>query len=322
MKLIIQIPCFNEAQTLPLVFEKMPKHIEGITQIEFQIIDDCSTDETVRVAQELGIQHIIKIKGRNRRWLGRAFKLGVESALKNGADILVNTDGDNQYPSDQIAALIQPILNSKADIVIGDREPGKINEFSLFKRFLQKLGSATVGFVTGEQVPDAVSGFRAYSKEALLEINIMTNYTYTVDTLVQALKKGLSVAWHPIDVNPKTRDSRLIKSLFSKVRKSGSNIIRLFTVYEPFKTFIYIGTIFLIPGLFLLLRYAYIFIFIPESGRGHVQSVILGGVLLILAFLMLMLGIIGELLSVNRHLTDEILTKIRKIELSKEDRKS
>lgn len=314
MKLIIQIPCFNEERTLAQVFEKMPKEIEGIDELEFQIIDDCSTDQTVKIARDLGIHHIVQIKGRNRKWLGRAFQMGVESALNNGADILVNTDGDNQYPSERIPDLIKPILEEKADIVIGDRNPTAITEFSPVKRFLQGLGSKTVEFVTKETVKDAVSGFRAYSKESLLEINIITNYTYTVDTLVQALKKGLVVDWLPIQTNPKTRESRLISSTFSKIRKSGSTILRLSTIYQPFKTYACLSALFLLPGFFLLLRYLYFFFFIEGGSSGHLQSIIAGCILIVIGFMLIMMGILGDLLSANRQLTDRLLTRLRKLE--------
>ena len=195
MKLVIQIPCFNEAQTLPAVMKNMPRSIPGINVIEFQIIDDGSTDNTIEVARELGIHHIVRVNGRNRRWLGRAFRIGVDHALAVGADVLVNTDGDNQYPSEMIPTLIEPILNGAAQLAIGDRNPGQFAEFSPVKRVLQRLGSHTVAFVTGEDVRDAVCGFRAYSRKALLSINPITNYTYTVDTLIQAHKKGLDVSW-------------------------------------------------------------------------------------------------------------------------------
>lgn len=317
MKLIIQIPCFNEEETLPLVFENMPKKIEGIDVIEYQIIDDCSTDNTIEVAKKLGVHHIVKVKGENKRWLGRAFKMGIDNALKEGADIVVNTDGDNQYPSEEIASLIKPIIELKADIVIGDRNPSKFKEFSLIKRILQGLGSKTVEFITKSTVKDAVSGFRAYNKESLYQINIFTNFTYTIDTLVQAINKGLTIYWHPIVPNAKTRDSRLITSIISKVRKSGATILRVSTVYNPFKTFSLIGLLFLVPGIALFLRYLYFFLFIEGGSAGHLQSILAGSVLILISFLMFTLGILGDLLAVNRYLLDATLTKLRKIEYKK-----
>ncbi len=315
MKLIIQIPCYNEETTLPTVFEKMPREIPGIDCIEYQIIDDGSTDRTVEVAKALGVHHIVIIKGKNRRWLGRAFRQGIENALKNGADLVVNTDGDNQYPSDQIECLVKPILAGKADIVIGDRSPEKIEEFSAIKKFLQWFGNKMVQLVTNCEIHDAVSGFRAYSREALLQINIVTNYTYTVDTLVQALQHGLVIEWHPITANSKTRESRLIASLFSKVRLSGATLLRLSTAYQPFKTFLAVSLIFFIPGLLLLLRYMFFFLFIEGGSDGHLQSIIASGVCLILGFLMVLIGVLGDLLAINRIMINRSLTKIRRLEL-------
>lgn len=310
MKLIIQIPCFNEEKTLPLVFEKMPKQIPGVDVIEYQIIDDGSTDKTIEVAKSLGVTHIVTYRGKNRRWLGRAFKLGVENALKNGADILVNTDGDNQYPSDKILELIRPILEGKAEVVVGDRRTQSIAEFSFVKKMLQRFGSFMTRILSGgEYLPDAVSGFRAYSKEALAKINVVTEYTYTVDTLMQAYRKGLDVAWVPIQVNPKTRDSRLIKSLFSKVKKSGITILRMYMIYEPFRTFIYISLLFFVPGILLLLRYGYYY-FLGDSS-GHVQSLVIGGVLVMMGLQMLTLGIIADLIKINRRLVEDMLERVK-----------
>lgn len=266
MKLIIQIPCFNEEKTLPLVFEGMPRHIPGIDVIEYQIIDDGSTDNTVEVARSLGVHHIVSAGRINRRWLGRAFRAGVDHALKHGADIVVNTDGDNQYPSRYIADLVRPIVDGRADIAIGDRAPGKVEEFSWIKQRLQVLGSGVIQSLTGVPVRDAVSGFRAYSRESLLKIQVLTNYTYTVDTLIQAHQKGLDIEWVPISVNPKTRESRLITSLSAKVRKSGGTILRMVTLYRPFRTFMLFAGIFLVPGLFLLARFLYYYII--RGGQG------------------------------------------------------
>jgi glycosyltransferase involved in cell wall biosynthesis len=315
MKLIIQIPCFNEEQTLPAVFREMPLSIPGITSIEFQIIDDGSTDRTVEVARELGVHHVVSAGCTNRRWLGRAFRLGVDNALKAGADILVNTDGDNQYPSTLIPELVKPIIEGTADIVIGDRNPGGVEEFSWIKQRLQVLGSRVIQYLTGAPVPDAVSGFRAYSRESLLKIHILTNFTYTVDTLIQAHMKGLDVAWLPIPINPKTRESRLIKSLLNKVRRSGITILRMVTVYRPFQTFLGLMAVFLLPSLVLLGRFGYFYLFTPGEAAGHVQSVVVGGVLLVIAVQMFVLGILAELLAANRALIEDILMRLKRVEL-------
>lgn len=318
MKLIIQIPCYNEEETLPLVFEKMPQTVEGIDTVEFLVIDDASTDRTVDVARSLGVHHIVRIRGENRRWLGRAFKVGIDHALELGADIVVNTDGDNQYPAERIPDLVAPILNGTSHIVIGDRKPGALREFSGTKRFLQRLGNRLVSFCVHVPVPDAVSGFRAYSREALLKIHVVTHYTYTVDTLIQAYNKGIPVAWIPIEPNEKTRESRLIPSLFSKVRKSGVNILRMTTIYSPFKTFLVFAVLFAVPGLLAIGRFLFFFFFVPERATGLIQSVVLGGVCLLIAVQMIVLGLLGDLLSVNRTLVEEALSRIRSLELSGE----
>lgn len=319
MKLIIQIPCFNEEKTLPLVFEGMPKHISGIDVIEYQIIDDGSTDNTVKVARALGVHHVVSSGRVNRRWLGRAFRAGIDNALRAGADIVVNTDGDNQYPSRYIESLVRPIIDGQADITIGDRSPGNIQEFSWIKQRLQVLGSGVIQRLTGLPVKDAVSGFRAYSREALLKIHVLTNYTYTVDTLIQAHEKGLDIEWVPIAVNAKTRESRLITSLFAKVRKSGSTILRLVTLYRPFKTFLFFSALFMVPGIFLLARFFFYYIIRHGQGTGLVQSVVVGGVCIMVAVQMLVLGVLADLLSANRTLIEDLLARIRKLELPKPD---
>ena len=318
MKVIIQIPCLNEEETLPLVFEKMPKSIPGVDVLEYQIIDDGSTDRTVEIAKELGVHHIVSSSpvGKNRRWLGRAFRKGIDNALAHDADILVNTDGDNQYPSERIPDLIKPILEGRAEIVVGDRQTHKISEFSLIKKLLQKLGSFVTQTLSGQKVPDAVSGFRAYSRNAMQKMNIVTNYTYTVDTLMQAEKKGLDVEWVKIEVNPKTRESRLISNLVSKVRKSGGTIIRMYMIYEPFKTFMALSMIFMLPGIALLTRYFYFYV-IGES-EGHVQSIVVGGVLFTVAIQMVALGVISDLLKVNRQLIENNLELTKQIKHDKD----
>jgi glycosyltransferase involved in cell wall biosynthesis len=315
MKVLIQIPCFNEEHTLRAVFAEMPKEIPGISKIEYQIIDDGSTDRTVAVARDLGVHHIVSAGRINRRWLGRAFRLGIDNALKVGADVVVNTDGDNQYPSSLIPELVRPIIEGRADIVIGDRNPGAVEEFSWIKQRLQVLGSWVIQCLTGAPVHDAVSGFRAYSRESLLRIHVLTNFTYTVDTLIQAHMKGLDVAWLPISTNRKTRDSRLIKSLFNKVRRSGVTILRMVTLYRPFQTFLWMTAFFLVPGLLLLGRFFYFYFFSSGEAAGHIQSVVVGGVLLVIAVQLFVLGILAELLGANRALIEDMLTRVKRREL-------
>jgi len=318
MKLIIQIPCFNEAQTLPLVFEGMPKRIPGIDEIEVLVIDDGSTDATEKVAHSLGVHHILKVSGTNRRWLGRAFQAGVDVALSLGADIVVNTDGDNQYPSEHIVDLVKPILTGEADIVIGDRKPEALKDFSPSKRFLQRVGNKFMEFVLAERIPDAVSGFRAYSRRALFELNVITRFTYTVDTLIQAKKKGLEVMWVEIEPNAPTRSSRLIKNNLEKVAKSGGNILRLVSIYEASRTLLLIAACFLVPALLLLGRFAYFFFYMHERAAGHVQSVIIGGACLVIAVTVAMFAILAGLLSVNRLLIEQLLQRVKRLEYGDE----
>ena len=318
MKVIIQIPCFNEEKTLPDVFQTMPRSIVGVDILEYQIVDDGSTDNTIKVAKELGVHHIVEVGHKNRRWLGRAFAIGVDHALAQGADILVNTDGDNQYPSEAIPALLGPLLKGEADIVIGDRGPSTVAEFSLVKRFLQGFGSKVVGFFSGTDVPDAVSGFRAYNFKALRKINITTNYTYTIDTLMQANIKGLDVAWIPIRINRKTRDSRLIRSLSGKVLRSASTILRISAVYQPLKTASALSILFFGPALYYISRFLYFYS--VGEGQGNIQSLVLSAALLVMGGTLVLTGILGELFAVNRRLLESILEemKINKQNLSNE----
>lgn len=318
MKLVIQIPCYNEAPTLPLVFDSLPSAIPGIDELEVQVIDDASTDGTAEVAKALGATRVIRIPGPNRRWLGRAFQTGVNAALEAGADILVNTDGDNQYPSKFIIDLIEPILAGKADIVIGDRNPSQSPEFSRVKRFLQWSGNGVVSALTGLDSQDAVSGFRAYRREALLHLPVLTNYTYTVDTLIQAHAKGFAVVWVKIDTNPPTRESRLIRNIWEKAFRSGLNALRLYTVFAPLRAFSIAALVFLTPAMFLLCRFFYFYLFVPAQAAGHVQSVVVGGAFLVIAALFFLFGMIGELLAVNRILIEQTLSRIRRLESERE----
>ncbi|MBU0647835.1 glycosyltransferase family 2 protein, partial [Patescibacteria group bacterium] len=253
MKLIIQIPCYNEEKTLPLVIKNIPQKIKGVDKIETQIIDDGSTDQTVAVAQKLGVNHIISLPF--NRGLGNAFKIGIQNALKNKADILVNTDGDNQYSSKDITKLVEPIINKQAQIVIGNRQTDQINHFSLTKKILQRIGSNTVAYLAGVQIPDAVSGFRAYSRDALLELNITSEFSYVLDTIIQAAKKRIKITSVDIKTNPPTRKSRLFNNIYEHVIKSTQNLIRVYVFYEPLKTFSFIGGFFCLVGLVPMIRF-------------------------------------------------------------------
>lgn len=315
MHLIIQIPCYNEANTLPQVISTLPQHMPGILCLETLIIDDGSTDNTAAVARQLGVQHIVRHS--QNRGLAAAFQTGLETCLRLGADIIINTDGDNQYPGHQIPDLIEPILQGRADIVIGDRQTQTITHFSPLKKALQQWGSWVVRLASGTKVPDATSGFRAYSREAALRLSILTHYTYTLETIIQAGKKGLVVAHVPIQVNQPLRKSRLVKSNWSYIKHSAATIVRLYALYEPFRTFVYLSLPFLVAGLVLLGRFGFFYLTGMTAVARHVQSVAVGGTSLTIGFLLIMLGIIGDLIATNRMLTEEMLYRIKRQELAK-----
>lgn len=310
-KLIIQIPCFNEEHTLPETIADLPDKIEGIDTIETLIIDDGSTDRTIEVAKELGVNHIIQ--NTSNHGLARSFRKGLDACLGLGADIIVNTDGDNQYAGWDIPKLVQPIVEGKAEIVIGDRQTHKIEHFSVFKKFLQKLGSRVVRQLSGTDTPDVVSGFRAISRDAALKLNIISPYSYTIEMVIQAGKKNMAITHVPISINPKTRESRLFKSIPSFVGRQLSSMIRMYAMYEPLRVFFYIGLTISIIGALPIVRFLYFYF--TGDGGGHLQSLVLGGVLLIIGFVTFMIGLVADLISFNRQLTEITLEKIRKIEL-------
>lgn len=303
MKLIVMIPCYNEEKTLPLVIDSIPKQIKGVDQIETLIIDDGSTDQTVKVAQELGVTHIIQHK--SNKGLARSFETGLAACLQHEADLIVNTDGDNQYPQQDIPKLIQPILAGEAEIVIADRQTDQIKHFSPLKKLLQKVGSGVVRILSSTNVPDAVSGFRAYSAEAAKQINIVTDFSYAIETIIQASKKKIKITSVPVITNPKTRDSRLFKSMWGHIKNSGATIIRVFAMYEPLKTFTFISLAMLLPGLLLAGRFLYFYI--TSRAGGHVQSLILAAVLIIVGFQIFLIGLLADLIASNRKLIEKLL---------------
>ena len=315
MKVIVQIPCFNEEATLPLVMADMPKQIPGVDTLEYLVVDDGCTDNTVAVAEKLGVHHIVTHAA--NMGLARSFRDGTDRALELGADIVVNTDGDNQYPQARIPDLIQPILKGQAHIVIADRETHKIAHFSRLKKFLQKAGSFVVSKAAGTDIPDAVSGFRAYSREALLQINPITRFSYTVETIIQAGNKGLSIMSIPIATNPKTRESRLFKSYYQLVFKQMVTIMRAYTMYRPYVIFGWIGWVLFITGLFPFARFI-LHSLADGTTRGHIQSLLIGSVLMIGAFLCLVLNIIADLIRINRTLIENNLEQTRRIRFSKD----
>lgn len=315
MHLIIQIPCYNEAATLPEVIADLPQALPGVSRLATLIIDDGSGDDTVAVARRLGIDHIVRHS--YNRGLAAAFQTGLEACLKLGADIIVNTDGDHQYPGAEIARLVEPILAGRADIVIGDRQTRSIAHFSPLKRFLQQWGSWVVRLASGAPVPDAASGFRAYSREAALRMVILTRYTYTLETIIQAGKKGLRVVSVPIQVNAPLRESRLIKSNWSYLKHSAATILRLYTLYEPLKTFTYLSLPFLLVGLALLARFFYFYVTGATGVGRYIQSIAVGGTSLTIGFLLIILGVIGDLIATNRLLIEETLYRTKRQELAK-----
>ena len=304
MKLIIQIPCYNEEKTLVDVLKTIPKKIPGITQIERQIIDDGSTDKTIEVAKKYKVTHIVKHTG--NKWLGYAFKSWVENALAEGADILVNTDWDNQYPSKYISDLIQPLLAWEADMVMWDRQTATIEHFSPLKKFFQWFGSSVVRYFSGTSVPDSVSWFRAYSRDCLLRLNVTSQFSYAVDTIVQAGNKKLKVASIKIETNKPTRPSRLFKNMYHHMYKTGQILLRVYTMYNPMRLFFTLGYPFLFLGSIGILRFLY-FYFINPVDTGKVQSLILSWVFLIIAVQFFALGIIGDLIAKNRKLIEDDL---------------
>jgi len=310
MKLIIQIPCYNEEATLPRTLADLPRQIDGIDTIEVLVIDDGSTDNTVKVAREHGVNYVVSFP--QNKGLAKVFNAGIDACLKLGADIIVNTDADNQYCGDDIEKLIHPILNGDAEIVIGDRNTGKIEHFSWIKKKLQRYGSWVVRHLSDTDIPDATSGFRAFSREAALQMNVVTRFTYTLETIIQAGKKNLVVSHVPIRTNEKLRESKLFSSNWQYIKRSVSTILRIYTMYEPFKMFTYIGGGFFLAGFLIGLRFLYYYLFV--SGAGHIQSLILAAVLMIVGFQVFVIGLLADIIGSNRQLIESILYRIRKIE--------
>jgi glycosyltransferase involved in cell wall biosynthesis len=312
VKLIIQIPCLNEEKTLPVTLADLPKKIGGVDEIETLIIDDGSTDRTVEVARRHGVNHIVRLT--NRKGLAEAFMAGLDASLKLGADIIVNTDGDNQYRGVDVARLIAPILDGKADMVVGDRQVERVVHFSPIKKKLQKLGSWVVRHVSGTDVPDATSGFRAYSREAALRLNIISRFTYTLETIIQAGKKNIALSHVKVATNGKLRESRLFTSIPSYIKRSISTILRIYTMYEPLKTFVKIGALIFSAGFLVSLRFLWYYFFV-DGGGGHIQSLILSAVLMLVGFQVGLIGLVADLISGNRRLIEDCLYRVKKIEM-------
>jgi glycosyltransferase involved in cell wall biosynthesis len=315
-KLIIQIPCLNEAATLPATLADLPRSIPGVDTIEVLIIDDGSRDGTADVARACGVDHIVRL--RRNKGLAAAFTAGIDAALKAGADFIVNTDADNQYGGQEIPKLIAPLLSGEADIVIGDRNIAELKHMSWRKRQLQRLGSWVVRQVSNTTVPDTTSGFRAYTREAALRMTIVSEFSYTLESIIQAGKKRMAIAHVPVHTNPRTRESRLFDSVFSYIKKSSATIVRIYAMYEPLKVFTYIGFSIFAAGFAVALRFVYFYF--TGSGMGHLQSLILSAVLMIVGFQILLIGLLADVLSGSRKLLEDILYRVRTLELPPHER--
>lgn len=313
MKLVIQIPCYNEEKSLPVTLKDLPDKIDGIDEIEVLVIDDGSVDNTVKVAEELGVSAILSL-GKNKG-LAKAFIAGINKALDMGADIIVNTDADNQYNASYIKDIVKPIIENKADIVIGTRPVSEIKHFSLLKKMLQRLGSFVMRLVSKTDVKDAPSGFRAFSRNAALQLNVFDNYTYTLETIIQAKAKGLVVQSVDVEVNPELRKSRLFSNMFQYIRRSIFTMLRMFIIYRPFRFFILLGSLILFLGLIPGARFLYFFF--SGSGQGHIQSLILSAILLITGVQVVLLAIISELISINRKLIEDVQRMVKSAGLKK-----
>lgn len=310
MKLIVQIPCHNEEQTLPQVLADIPRTVPGVDSIEIVVVDDGSTDRTREIAAACGAHHIVS--NRRKNGLARSFRTALDASLRLGADIIVNTDGDNQYPGAKIPDLIQPILDRKADIVIGDRQTTNVPGFSWGKKLLQRIGSAVVARLSDLDVPDAVSGFRAFSREAALDTNIVSSFSYTIETLIQAGRKRYAVASIPITINPQTRPSRLFRSVPEFVFRSVSTMLRIYATYQPLRAYFYSGAVLILLGVVPVVRF--LIYYFAGQGQGKIQSLIVGAILITLGGFSLMTGLIADLISFNRQLAEMTLERVRRIE--------
>lgn len=310
IKVVVQIPCLNEEKTLADVLKTIPRSIPGVASVEILIIDDGSTDKTVEIARQHGVKHFVRHT--QNMGLARSFRDGVDYALGIGADIVVNTDGDNQYPQERIADLVKPILDGQAEIVIGDRQTHTIEHFSPLKKFFQRVGSKVVNRAAGTDLPDAASGFRAYSYSALLRLNIVTQFSYCMETIIQAGNKRIPIASVKIKTNPKTRESRLFKSMWQHMYKSGSAILRSYIMYRPHLIFLTASGVLFVGGLIPFIRYAVVYL---NGDRGeHIQSLLLGAILILAAIISLALTVIADMTHTNRTLLEDNLERVKRLQ--------
>ena len=312
-KLIIQIPCLNEAATLPATLADLPATIPGIDVIETLVIDDGSRDGTADVARAHGVHHIVRL--RRNKGLAAAFMAGIDAALKQGADFIVNTDADNQYGGHEISKLLAPLLRGEADMVIGDRNIAELRHMGWRKRQLQRLGSWVVRQVSGTSVPDTTSGFRAYTREAALRVTIVSEFSYTLESIIQAGKKRMAIAHVPIETNARTRESRLFDSIFSYIKRSTATIVRIYAMYEPLKVFSYIGLALFAVGLVIPIQFVYTELTQTRFGPRNLQGLILSAVFMIVGFQVLLIGLLADVISANRKLLEDLLYRVRKLEI-------
>ncbi len=307
LKCIIQIPCYNEERTLPETVAALPRALAGIDVLEYLVVDDGSADGTAEVATALGVHHVVRLP--RNGGLARAFMAGLEACIRRGADIIVNTDADNQYVADDIALLVAPILAGRAELVVGDRGVGRVAHFSGLKRMLQRFGSWVISQAAGTPIPDATSGFRALTRDTALRTLVLSDYSYTLETLIQAGARRTAVAYVPVRTNPPTRPSRLMHNLPHYLANSTATIVRAYTLYRPLRVFTIIGAVALTIGTLIGLRFLYFYL--QGAGNGHVQSLIMAAVLLILGFQTLLIGLVADLIGANRKIMEEILYRTR-----------
>jgi glycosyltransferase involved in cell wall biosynthesis len=316
MKLIVQVPCYNEQAVLSSTLQQIPREIAGIDSVEVLVIDDGSSDDSANIARQ-NADHLISFK--RNRGLAMAFAAGIDECLRLGADIIVNTDADNQYEAQDIPLLVGPILAGEADIVIGDRQTSTLRHFSSIKKKLQRLGSWVVRFLSGTKVPDATSGFRAYSRQAAMRMNVISEFTYTLETIIQAGKQKLSIVSVPIRTNETGRQSRLFPSIGTYVKRSAATIVRAYTMYQPLKVLMTLGLVLILAGMLFQVRFLAYF-FLEGGGKGHIQSLIASAILIIVGFLISVIGILSDLIASNRKILEEILTRLRRIEYNDKDK--
>jgi glycosyltransferase involved in cell wall biosynthesis len=312
-KLIIQIPCLNEAQTLPATLADLPRSVPGIDTVEILVIDDGSKDGTAEVARAHGVHHVVRF--RRNKGLAAAFSAGLDAALKAGADYIVNTDADNQYHAQDIARLVAPLIAGDADIVIGDRNIRDIQHMSGPKKMLQRVGSWVVRQVSNTQVPDTTSGFRAYTRDAALRLTIVSEFSYTLESIIAAGKKRMAVAHVEVGTNPRTRPSRLFSSIYSYIKQSSATIVRIYTMHEPLKVFSYIGGLVFLAGVSISVRYLYFLLAGDAYGDRHLQSLILSAVLMIVGFQIVIIGLVADAIAGTRKLIEEVLYRVRRLEV-------